>query len=116
MNDGAMCDWLRSHANCVNFAFCLSASFENAWPTALNNLDADASAAGFLGVENEPYTYTYVCQQNAVSFTPTGSSGSYYGVWNGSRYTGPVDPSTSGAVLCWLLMPRTPTGQLQDDY
>ncbi len=120
-NDGTMVDWLNAHPSIDNFALFVGTNdVVKNYPTgqlqSIPNFDNDAAAAGFLGTENELYTYLYVCQQNAVRFTPPSSSGSYYGLWRGSGYTGPVDPSTQGAVLCWLLISRTPTGQFQDIY
>ena len=116
LNDATMFYWLQDHSNCNNFALYLNPAFENAWPAALNNFEADAYDAGFLGTQNELYDYKFACQQNAVVFTPPGTSADYYGLWNGTEYTGPVAPGTQGAVVCWVLSSMTATGQFQDNY
>lgn len=123
MNDATMYNWMINYPNVNNFAYYIgtgnakiSDGDVNARLAGLSNFMNDAASAGFLGTENELYNYLYVCQQNNVIFTPPGPAGSYYGVWNGSRYTGPVDPNTQGAVLCWMLVSTTPTGQIQDIY
>lgn len=123
MNDATMCKWLISNLNASNFCYAIGTGNAkisdgdlNARLAGLNNFMNDAAGAGFLGTENQLYNYLYVCQENGVLFTPPGPSGSYYGVWNGSGYTGPVDPNGQGAVLCWLLVSTTPTGQFQDIY
>ena len=125
LNNATMVNCLINNPNVNNFALYLGTcsncnpNVTNA-PTgqtsSLGNFINDAAGAGFLGTENQLYNYLYVCQQNNVIFTPPGPAGSYYGLWNGSRYTGPVDPNTQGAVLCWSLVSRTPTGQIQDIY
>ena len=116
MNDQTMWSWLQSHPNCNNFVLYLDPAFQSDWPAALSNFEADASQAGFLGTENQLYDYQFVCQESGVRFTPNGTAFNYYGVWDGSGYSGPVIEGTAGAVVCWQLLSTTPTGQFQDIY
>lgn len=129
MNDGLMSYWLQNYSNCNNFVLYLNPKLAGAWSAALNNFLNDANNAGFLGHQYQAYNYTYVCQQNGVNFTPpncptppaqntVGAGGSaYWGVWtNNSYYRGPVDPSTPGATICWVLQSTAATSQTVNVY
>ncbi|MCL5266871.1 MAG: hypothetical protein M1469_02060 [Bacteroidetes bacterium] len=116
-NDQTMWDWLQGHSNCNNFVLYLDwAKYSSGVEPSITNFEADAYDAGFLGTEKELYDYKFVCEEDGVTFTPNGTANDYYGVWNGNGYSGPVDPSTPGAVVCWQLASTTPTGQFQDTY
>lgn len=123
MNDATMYNWLSSHPNCNNFAILLSSDFTNAWPAALNNFINDADRAGFLGHQYQVYSYTYTCQISCVNFTPPSSpdygagASIYWGVWtNSAYYRGPVDASTPGATICWILQSTAATSQTVNVY
>ena len=77
-----------------------------------------AYQAGFLGQYQLLEQAKYVCLQNNVTFVPTSSDveGTYYGVLNNGVYTGPVDPSTSGATACWSIQTWVSQNQYQTVY
>lgn len=117
-NIGSVVNWMDDHlGNNINtFALWLP-------PDAWNWAEVDAFAsyayqAGFLGQYQEQQQAKYVCQQDNVGFTPgNGTLLSYYGVWNGTYFSGPVDPSsTLAATLCWQFQENDPTGQFQTVY
>ena len=116
-NDETMWDWLQGHSSCNNFVLYLDwDNYPSGVAPSIDNFEADAYDAGFLGTEKELYDYKFVCEKDGVTFTPNGIISEYYGVWNGSGYSGPVDPSYPGAVVCWQLASTTPTGEFQDSY
>ncbi len=131
-NDATMYNWMINYPNVNNFAIYIGGGITNvadnnvsAREAGLDNLMSDAYNAGFLGYQYRLYNYTYVCQTSCVNFTPpscptppaqntAGAGGSiYYGVWtNSSYYSGPVNPSTPGATICWILQSTAPTSQV----
>ncbi len=77
-----------------------------------------AYQAGFLGQYQLLEQAKYVCLENNVTFVPTSSDvqGTYYGVLNNGVYTGPVDPSTSGATACWSIQTWVSQNHYQTVY
>ncbi len=114
-SEGDVTSWMDTHLSQIK-TFALYLPYPFSW-TDVNNFAQYAYQAGYLGENQEEEEAKYTCQENAVLFNPgTGIAGSYYGVWNGSGYTGPVDPSTQGAVLCWSLTGWNPLNQYQTVY
>ncbi len=100
-NGASLVNWLESDAGISNFALFLNPNWS--WAD-VDDFAAYAYQAGFLGSYQVLKQAQYVCEQNNVAFSPgsSGIAGSYYGVLSNGYYTGPVDPSTQGAVLCWM--------------
>lgn len=112
-SEGDVIAWLENHVPQVNnFALWLPSSWS--WGD-IDNFVGWAYQAGFLGQYQLLKQAQYVCEANNVGFSPgsSGIAGSYYGVWNGSYYTGPVDPNTQGATLCWMLQTWVSQNQYQ---
>lgn len=107
-----------------NFSWLNSYGVPGAWwyhggsavETTLKAFTDVAFQYGWLQGVNQLWNFLYTCQQNKVAFYPPGGLGDYYGVWNGSEYTGPVDPNSPGATLCWVLTSETATGQYSQPY
>ncbi len=112
-NEADVLSWISSHTQQItNFALDL----ESGWTwNDVDNFAVYAYQAGFLGSYQQLEQVKYVCEQNNVGFSPgSGVAGSYYGILtNNSYYTGPVDPSTQGAVLCWQQDGIVPLSQYQ---
>lgn len=115
-SEGDVTSWMDTHLSQIK-TFGLYLGYPFSW-TDVATFAQYAYQAGYLGEYQEQEEAKYTCQQNAVLFDPgsSGTAGSYYGVWNGSGYTGPVDPSTQGAVLCWLFTGWNPMNQYQTVY
>ena len=119
-NEASLVSWVQSHPSISNYAIYLTSSWS--WGD-LDSFMGYADQAGFLGHQYQVYYYTYVCQTNSVKFTPPSApeagagKPAYYGVWtNNAYYTGPVDPSTPGAVLCWAFQSGAATSQTVNVY
>ena len=102
-SEGDVISWINNNPSQIsNFALYLPPGW--GWSQGdMDNFAIYAYQAGFLGSFQELYQIQYVCEQNSVAFTPgSRTAGYYYGVLtDGWYYTGPVDPSTPGAVVCW---------------
>ena len=116
MNDGT------SDRNCWdgNFNWLNSHGIPGAWwyhgggavEATLKAFTDVAFKYGWLQETDEGLIYVHTYQQNNVAFTPPpiGFNGTdYYGVWDNTKlaYTGPVDPNSAGAVLCWMFTSQT---------
>jgi hypothetical protein len=98
-----------------NFALFLPAGWS--W-AEVDGFAQYAYQAGFLGQYQQLEQAKYVCLENNVTFVPTSSDveGTYYGVLDNGSYTGPVDPSTSGATACWSIQTWVSQNQYQTIY
>ncbi len=116
-NVPSVVDWASSHLgnHIAFFALYLPAGWS--W-SDVDGFAQYAYQAGFLGQYQLLEQAKYVCLQNNVTFVPTSSDveGTYYGVLDNGSYTGPVDPSTSGATACWSIQTWVSQNQYQTIY
>ncbi len=115
VNEADVTDWIDNHlGNIKYFALMLNSGWQ--W-SDVDNFAIYAYQAGFLGSYQQLQQSQYVCEEDNVGFAPNGVAGSYYGVLtDGWYYSGPVDPSTSGATLCWSLQGWVTENQYQTVY
>ncbi len=115
VNEADVTDWIDNHlGNIKYFALMLNSGWQ--W-SDVDKFAIYAYQAGFLGSYQQLQQSQYVCEEDNVGFAPNGAAGSYYGVLtDGWYYSGPVDPSTSGATLCWSLQGWVTENQYQTVY
>ncbi len=115
-SEGDVTSWMDDHISRITtFALYLNSGYS--W-SDVDEFAQYAYQAGYLGEYEEQFQAEYTCDEDGVEFNPgTELDGSYWGVWSGTGYTGPVDPSTTpGAVECWTLTEWNPLNQYQTLY